>query len=238
MKKSLLSLFAIILFAGCASTHGLTESRNSLFQVGLYSELVNGNYDGTITIGDLKQRGDFGIGTFDGLDGEMVVLNGKVYQVPATGKVIPGNDRMTIPFAVITRFEPERSDSVKNISTFASLRSVLDLLVGDGRFFYAIKIQGLFQYMKTRSVPKQQKPYRPLDEVLKEQPIFEFGNIHGTLIGFYMPASINGSTTAGYHFHFISSDKTRGGHLLECTVQQATISIDKKDQLSVQLPKE
>ena len=154
------------------------------------------------------------------------------------GKVIKADDQMMTPFAVITQFGPERIDSLKNIPTFASLRSVLDLLISDGNAFYAIKIQGLFQYMKTRSVPKQQKPYAPLDEALKDQPTFEFGNIQGTLVGFYVPESASDVNVAGYHFHFISKDRMYGGHLLECTVQQATIGMDKKDRLTVEMSKD
>jgi len=236
MKKSSLSLFVVIIFAGCSSSSRSIDASDGLFQVGLYSELANGNFDGRLTIGELKKHGDFGLGTFDRLDGEMVVLDGIVYQVSAKGDVRRADDAATTPFAVITQFEPDRLDSLKKLSTLTRLQSVLDLFIPDAKFFYAILIHGKFQYMKTRSVPKQQKPYPALKEALAAQPIFEFENIEGTMVGFFSPSFAGGMNVAGYHFHFISDDRTRGGHVLECTLQQATIALDRTEQFTVQSP--
>ena len=84
--------------------------------------------------------------------------------------------------------------------------------------FYAVMIQGEFSYVKTRSVPAQEKPYPPLAEVTKNQPTFEFTDVTGTMVGFRCPPYVTGINVPGYHLHFLTDDRTAGGHLLEFTV--------------------
>ena len=47
--------------------------------------LLDGIYDGEMTIGELLGKGNFGIGTFDALDGEMIILDGVCYQLRGDG---------------------------------------------------------------------------------------------------------------------------------------------------------
>ena len=79
--------------------------RHTVFQTSLMSALLDGVYDGEMTIGELLTHGDFGLGTFNSLDGEMVIADGVCYQVRDGVGQLAGNDQRT-PFAVITTFVP------------------------------------------------------------------------------------------------------------------------------------
>lgn len=228
-------LFFILSSGGCA---GLHQDPDTLFQVSTINALLNGDYHGSITFGDLRRNGTFGIGTFDGLDGEMIGLEGKFYQIKADGVAYSVPDSMTTPFAVVTPFEADKTVPMQDGMDYEGLQRYLDELIPDNSIFYAVKIEGLFKYIKTRSVPRQKEPYPPLVEVVKEQTIFEFHDIKGTIVGFRCPDSVKGINVPGYHLHFITADKKAGGHLLACQLQDGTIAIDFTSQFHLVLPQQ
>jgi len=184
------------------------------------------HYDGEITYEELKQHGDFGIGTFNGLDGEMIGLEGKFYQIKADGIAYPVDSLLKAPFAVVTFFEPDKSVLLNQGLDYNQLTQYLDNLLPTKNIFYAVKIEGVFRYIKTRSAPKQNQPYPPLVEVVKNQPTFEFHDVEGTIVGFRCPVYMEGINVPGYHLHFITGDKKAGGHLLECQIKNAKIELD------------
>jgi acetolactate decarboxylase len=229
-------LFFILSSGGCA---GLHQDPDTLFQVSTINALLNGDYHGSITFGDLRRNGTFGIGTFDGLDGEMIGLEGKFYQIKADGIAYPVPDSMTTPFAVVTPFEADKTVPMQDGMDYEGLQRYLDELIPDNSIFYAVKLEGTFKYIKTRSVPRQKEPYPPLVEVVKEQTIFEFHDIKGTIVGFRCPDFIKGGINVpGYHLHFITADRKAGGHLLACQLQDGTIAIDFTSQFHLVLPQQ
>lgn len=195
-----------------------------------------GVYDGEMTFGELKQHGDFGVGTFNTLDGEMIELDGQVYQVKSDGVAYPVEDAMKLPFAVVTWFEADQTVQIDRPMDCAQLKEYIDGLLPTPNIPYAIKITGTFGALKTRSVPGQQKPYPPLAEVVKTQPTFDFQNAEGTMLGFRLPAYMDVANAPGYHFHFLTADHQAGGHVLECQVQDVTVGIDYTDQWHTVLP--
>ena len=228
MKKVYLLLALAILtitifMPGCLSSTG---DKDVLFQTSMYSVLSQGDYDGDLTYKELEQHGDFGIGTFDNLDGEMIALTGEFYQIKADGKAYPVEDSMETPFAIVTFFESDEAISLDKTSDYEQLKQYLDSILPDRDIFYAIKINGDFEYIKARSVPAQNKPYPPLDEALKGQTISEFHDVTGTLVGFWCPPYAEGINVPGYHFHFITADRKAGGHLLDCHTGNVKIGID------------
>jgi acetolactate decarboxylase len=220
--------YFILLFLGLGSAGcvGLEQDKDTLFQVSTINALLNGDYKGAMTFGELKQHGTFGIGTFDGLDGEMIGLEGGFYQIRADGIAYPVLDSMTTPFAVVTVFEADRTVTVNDSMSYEGLQRAVDGLIPDTTIFYAIEINGTFTYIKTRSVPRQKEPYPPLVEAVKDQAVFEFHDVKGTIVGFWCPDSVRGVNVPGYHLHFITADRKAGGHLLACQLQQGTITID------------
>src|ERR1700677_1752512 len=104
----------------------LEIEHSTLFQVSTSTALVKGVYNGVVRIGELKQHGDFGLGTFDGLDGEMLALDGHFYQVQSSGKVSEPSDDARVPFAVVTTFRPEREFTMDHVDGVADLLARLD----------------------------------------------------------------------------------------------------------------
>jgi len=227
----------IIVFAfSIGSCRDSQPKGDILFQISTIDALLNGAYDGEMTFGELKRHGTFGLGTFDGLDGEMIGLEGKFYQIKADGIAYPVTDSMKTPFAVVTSFETDKTTSLENGTDYEQLKVYLDELIPNRNIFYAIKIKGTFKYIKARSVPRQNKLYPPLVEVVKDQTIFEFHNVSGTIVGFRCPDFIKGVNVPGYHFHFITDKRKAGGHLLACQLQKVTIAIDYTPQFYMILP--
>jgi len=232
--KGILLLALLLLLFSCKHP---SENRNVIFQTSTINALLKGNYDGEFSYGALKKRGDFGIGTFNKLDGEMIALDGDFYQIKSDGIAYPVKDDEKTPFAMVTWFHTDISTTLKDTIDYYQLMSYLDSLIPTPNIFYAFKIQGEFDYVKTRSVPKQSKPYRPLLKVVENQPTFTFHKIKGTLIGFRFPEYMKGINVAGYHFHFITADRSRGGHLLDCKGLSVSILIDSIHDFQLELPK-
>lgn len=221
-----------------ASLSSEEAREDNIFQVSVIRATVEGLYDGVMTFGDLKEHGDFGIGTFERLEGELVVLDGEFYQLMADGTARTAEDSMKTPLATVTFFDADRNLSLEEEMNFSELESYLDEHILTKNIFYAFKIDGTFDYIKTRAVPAQEKPYPPLADAVKEQTTLEFNDTKGTIVGFRYPDFAKGLGLPGYHMHFITSDRSSGGHLLDCVVRNASISIDEISEFEMALPKD
>lgn len=213
--------------------HGAYE----IFQVSTVNALIEGLYDGEISYGELRKHGDFGIGTFNALDGEMIALDGAFYQIRGDGHVNRVDDRQKTPFAVVQFFKPNLSLEIKESMTFVELTQECDSLLPGRNCFYAIRIDGFFSFMKTRSVHRQHQPYKPLNEVTRTQPVFELETVEGTVAGFCFPDFTKGLNVPGYHLHFLSRDRQVGGHILDCTLSRGKLSIDHTSNFHMELPR-
>ena len=218
---------------------GSDDAKDIIYQVALLQSLVQGYYDGIITVGELKEHGDTGIGTFEGVNGEMIVLDGVVYQALADGSIAIPSDEETVPFSNVTFFDTDETLDLSGISDMAELQSKLNTVVEEkgSNLFYVVRIDGTFSDLKVRSEYKQEKPYRMLDEALaSDQTEFDYENAEGTIVGLYCPDYMGGLNNAGWHFHYISGDLTRGGHVLKVSVEKATALIDATDGFEMVLP--
>ena len=181
MKKSILSaiplLFLVFVLFACQSNSAPNPNQDTLFQYSTLDALQAGVFDGDLTFGELKKQGDFGFGTFNGLDGEMIELGHAVYQIKSDGSVHPIADDAKTPFAVVTFFGPDQRIAVTETMRCDALQDLIDKQLPTLNLPYAMHVNGTFQYIKTRSVPKQSKPYPTLAQVVESQPIFEFDNI-------------------------------------------------------------
>jgi acetolactate decarboxylase len=231
-KKYLYFIILVFSLLGCSHL----PNREALYQASTIQALSAGDYDGEETLCALKQRGDFGLGTFQGLEGEMVVLDGSFYQVKADGRVRLVNKAAGIPFAQVTFFNTDKTFVVDNELSYADLSRYLDKLLSSTNIFYAVKISGRFKYVKTRSVPKQAKPYPELEQAVGGQKVFEFNNIEGTVVGFRSPEYARNFSVGGYHLHFISKDRKSGGHLLDFQASRVKIEIDETADFYLSLP--
>ena len=191
-----------------------------LFQASTIGALLDGAYDGDLSFDELAEHGDLGLGTLNGLDGEMIAIDGCFYRADVEGRIHPVDAEEKTPFAVVCRFEPQIETTIDPLEpggqrlTHEALLVRLDELVPPGASSCAIRLDGRFDLVRARSVPRQRPPYRPLTEVVAEQNVFELSEVDGSMVGFRFPSYVEGIEVSGYHLHFISADRTRGGHVL------------------------
>jgi acetolactate decarboxylase len=213
------------------------SQQNTLFTVGHASAFIGGLYDAYYPYSKLKQHGDFGLGAPDKLDGELLVLDGKIYQTQHTGKTFEVKDTELTPFSVVNFFHADKSFKTIVSLTKEKLYAYLDSVMPNQNGIYAIRIKGSFKAIKTRAFPPvTKKPYSPLANMLPLQKFFTYDNTSGTLVGYRIPAFMDGPNITGYHFHFLSNDKQRGGHIIDLLTDHITIEIDQMDSFMVDLP--
>lgn len=206
-----------------------TQDRETVYQVALLQSLTQGYYDGIIKVSELKKHGDTGIGTFEGVNGEMIVIDGKVYQALGDGTVKEASDDETVPFSNVSFFDSDVTVDLKDIKDMASFKAELDKAVNakGKNMFYLVRVNGTFDKMFVRSEIKQEKPYKSLDKALEtDQREFNYDNITGTVVGLYCPDYMGGLNATGWHFHFISDDRTKGGHMLNLEFKSAKAELD------------
>jgi acetolactate decarboxylase len=184
----------------------------------------------------LRGHGDFGVGTFDGLDGEMIALDGRFFRVRSDGTVWRVENDATTPFAVVTNFKASQSIAIRAPATQSQVLAAIDEMLPSKNYFYAVKIYGQFISVTARSVPRQLQPYPTLADAIAHESIFPLQNIRGTLVGFRSPAFVKGINQPGYHLHFISDDQRSGGHALDFEIGDVTIEIEAIRQHATFLP--
>ncbi|HEX2264965.1 MAG TPA: acetolactate decarboxylase, partial [Solirubrobacterales bacterium] len=203
-----------------------------LFQASTIGALLDGAFEGDLSFAELAARGDLGLGTLNHLDGEMVAVDGEFFRADVDGRInriAPGE---RTPFAVVTRFEPTVEARLGNEELgHEELLGRLDALVPDDASSCAVRLDGRFDLVRARSVPRQDPPYRPLTEVVADQHVFELADVEGTMLGFRFPAYVEGIEVPGYHLHFISADRSRGGHVLGSRSGGLRVRIDPSNDL-------
>jgi acetolactate decarboxylase len=242
MNRILLIAMAAVSLFSCstrklATPAASSENTDRVFQYSLFTALANSIYDGNMTVAGVKTRGDMGLGTYNGLDGEMIVNNGKVYQFPADGKVKMPADNSLVPFTVVKFFEPDFVVEPGTVSDYPALKKLAKKQFSSPNFIYAIRVTGTFSRIKCGSAEKQELPYeKTLSEAIANRPIFEWKNVEGTLVGFWFPEYVGGVNLPGFHLHFISADETKAGHVLEFEATNLKLEIDQSSGLEFDLP--
>ena len=214
--------------------------KDAIYQVSLLQSLLNGDYYGSVTVGELKQHGDTGIGTFNRLNGELIMLDGEVYRAAGDGGIEAVSDDETIPFSIVAFINADETKKLTEIPDYDTLHHKLDEMVrqrGINRF-YMIRVDGMFREMHVRSVRAQEEPYRRLTEVMEhDQMFFDYENIEGTMVGVYCPPYMASLNAVGWHLHFISGDRSKGGHVLGVNIADAGLTWDDIDGFEVRLPR-
>jgi acetolactate decarboxylase len=212
-----------------------TASKRPLYLCAPVNALVEGIYEENIPLSEIKRHGDFGLGTFDDLDGEMVMAEGTIYQITANGEARAVSEARHTPFAVVTFFEPTFTETFDETMEYEAFLARLDALLPSPNIFYAFRITGRFEKLRARSVPKQHN-YRPLSEAAHEQHEFVFDDAEGSLYGFYTPAFMASLNVPGLHLHFLDQERRRGGHLLSCRPTSVTVEVQMIHRLELSLP--
>lgn len=218
--------------------HGLHDEREPhvLFQASTIGALLDGAYEGDLSVAELAEHGDLGLGTLNRLDGEMIALDGSFYRADVEGAVHPVPPGAETPFAVVVPFMPSIDVEIDGLHSHEELLTRLDELVPAGAPSCAIRLDGRFDLVRARSVPRQSPPYRPLTEVVAEQHVFELTAVDGTMLGFRFPDYAEGIEVGGYHMHFIDESRSRGGHVLDSRPDCLRARLDPSEDLHVELP--
>ena len=206
-----------------------------LYQTSLMSALIAGIYEGQVTYGEIRKHGDFGLGTFNDLDGEMVGFDGTFYQLRSDGSARPVSDDQKTPFAVVTFFQPEQELGVIQPMIKSDLLAMIEKDT-DANLFNAVRVDGIFDEVHTRTVQRQTRPFPPLTEAAKHQKENIFTDVEGTLAGFRSPTYAQGMGVAGFHLHFLRKDKQAGGHALDYRLRAGKVQTCIVHDLRVELP--
>jgi acetolactate decarboxylase len=209
-----------------AAGGGAKPDRDRITQVSVINALLLGQFDGWVPFADLLADGDFGLGTLDRLDGELIVLDGKGYQIQSDGDVVEVRPESTIPFAVVTHFDRDGEVPCPAVDSLAELERRLDAVVGHPNNFVAVRIDADVAAITLRSVHPQAKPYRPINARSDFQSVWKREDLRGTFVGIRSPRWAHGITVPGYHWHFMAADRRSGGHVLDSHLRGGTISYD------------
>ncbi len=236
MSKFKFPILAALVMASSLGYAQQPEKREILYQISTFNALLQGVYDGSLTVGRLLKHGDMGIGTFGGLDGEMVVMDGRCYKVDITGRVIQVPASTTTPFACVTFFDTDVIINIDKPTSFAELETIIDKQLVSKNHIAAIRISGDFDYVKTRSVPKQSPPYIALADAVKKQAVFNLKSTQGELVGFWCPTWMNGINVPGYHIHYLNKQRSAGGHVLDCVLTKGVVKLDITPNITLNTP--
>lgn len=209
--------------------------RHSLFQVSTSNALVQGVFAGAITVGELRSHGDFGLGTFAGLDGELLMLEGTCYRAGFGGQVTAVDDGLEVPFALVTRFTPDMEMRIESIPDIHALTAEIDRILPSENLFAGIRIDGAFGSLMMRAACPAQDG-EGLLEATRHQSEFQADDIEGTLIGFWAPEYSRAVSVPGYHFHFLSGDRTMGGHVLDVRSGPLTVKLQTESDVHLAMP--
>jgi len=214
-----------------ASRHG-----RDVYQTSTMGALLQGVYEGDVTIRELLRHGDFGLGTFNRLDGEMLVLDGVCYQLRSDGSATLADTEQRTPFAAVTWFDADHSLEVSEPCGRAAVKALIDQALQSTNLMVAVRVSGEFSMMRTRTVTEQHPPYRPFIKATQDQEEVTLTDVRGTLAGFRMPEFEQGIAVAGYHSHFITTDHSHGGHALDYRLVRGTVEISVHSELHLRLP--
>lgn len=235
IQRILVNSFAMVLLAIVSCSSPTKESniavkpKATFYQYNIWAAFVNKVFDGNLKVSELKEHGNIGLGSFDYLDGELVLLDGKAYRVTEDGTISEGKDDDEIVYADACFFKSDTSMILNSFMNYDSLRSQLNQQLPSPNHFYAFTIHGVFDSVKLGGLHKQLPPFKQgLDVLIPQRPVFKGTNVAGTMVGFYCPQFIGDINTAAYHFHFISDDKKLGGHVMEISAgKKLTVNLQK-----------
>jgi acetolactate decarboxylase len=216
--------------------NGNPPKDSSIYLCAPVNALVEGIFEEKVPFKKVKEHGDFGLGTFDQLDGEMVMLDGIIYQIDGQGRVKVIEDEAALtPFACVTFFRPLSVETLNRTMGYSDFEKWLQMLMPSPNIFYAFRIEGLFKRVRVRSVSRQES-LRPLVDIAAEQSVFNFDNVQGTVAGFYTPSFMASLNVPGLHLHYLSADRSGGGHLLECEPEQVQVVIQLINRFEMSMP--
>lgn len=218
----------------------IDKNPNRMFQVSALQALAMGYSRTVIPVSALLQHGDTGIGTFEDVDGEMILIDGHPFRADGTGAVTEAVPSAGVPFCAVTFLETAEPIRLSDIPDMDALKDRLDHKIREeaGRnSMFAARIDGFFTRISARSVSPYRADHVRLKEILEmNQKEFVFSETAGSLVCIYFPDYMDGINAAGWHMHFVSEDRKKGGHVLDLSLKEGTVYLNKISCLEIRLP--
>ncbi len=233
MRKNLIFLICFLL----PVISSAADQENMISQVSTSGAVFESLYDGVITFTELKKLGDMGIGYNQKMDGESICIDGRFYHFKEDGTAVESKENEKAPFYTMTFFKSDTENFTNRKFDLQKLKNYLLTMMPRKNSPYAIKISGKFSSVKLRTFIRQFKPYPSMNQVYRDQKEYNYTNIDGVLIGFYCPEFLSNINITGFHFHFISNDRKRGGHVLECDTSSINIEVIESGNLKIIVPR-
>ena len=218
-----------------ALAEALDMEHHSMFQVSTSGALIEGLYQGAMTVGALRRHGDTGLGTFEELDGEMILVDGHCYQARGDGSVTEASDDTLTPFATVVAFTADDTVTLSDIASFDDLTSRLDGLRTSDNDFFAWRITGHLDELRMRAACRHASG-TPLAEAVTDPAVFEFHDIPVTIVGFWSPPFSQAIAIPGYHLHAVSEDRSSAGHVFDLRASEVVAEVHRVSDLHVALP--
>lgn len=209
-------LVAVASIGALAPAAAATTDDSWVHQIGTYDYLTKPDYDGLAPIDSASAGTTQGLGTFDRLDGELVMIAGQMYRVGTDGTPVRIDGTQSSPFFESVRFAPTASGPVAPGTTCANLISAVNALAARDTGIVAVRVRGTFSDITFRSVPAQAEPYPPLSQVVANQTLFPLGERRAVLVGFRTGPDLAGTGAPGLHLHGLTADRKAGGHVISC----------------------
>lgn len=210
--------------------------RHELFQTSTIQALLGGAFDGDVTLAEVLEHGDHGLGTLDGLDGELIVVDGETWKATFDCTLVPAEPAQRTPYAVVVPFTASHPIALAGPLADSELERHVGHRLNGSRRPTAIRLDGRFEHLRIRSVAKQRRPYPPLATAIAHQHVSELVDVSGTMVGFGFPDALDGIEMVGWHLHFVADDRTRGGHVLSYTLAEGVAELDDATDLHIELP--
>jgi len=218
-----------------ALAEALDVTHHSMFQVSTSGAIVEGLYQGALTVGDLRRHGDTGLGTFEDLDGELILVDGHCYQARSDGSVVEAPDTAPTPFATVVAFAADLTEQLAGVTSYDDLTHRLDALRSSDNDFFAWRITGICSRLRARTACRHASG-TPLVEAVADQAVFDVTEIPVTIVGFWSPAYAEAVAIPGYHMHAISDDRAHGGHVFDLTADSLRVELHRVSDLHLALP--
>ena len=217
-------------------------SENKMYQVSTLQALALGYSRAVINVGELLHEGNTGLGIFEDVNGEMILMDGHCYRADQEGHITEVALDIGVPFAAVSKLYGEQQFTLKNMPNIESIRTELTRKIEEKfglNSMHIVKIDGYFTKVDARSEAPYRSQHITLKDILSQtQKAFIFDDIRGSLVGVYFPDYMDGINMPGWHLHFLSEDRTRGGHVFDVSLQEGAVKLDKISNIFINLPKE
>ncbi len=215
-------------------------NKSKMFQVSTLQALMLGYTKSVITVEELLQHGDIGLGTFEDVNGEMIVLEGHCYQAKSDGALYEADEKTGVPFCAVSHMDAWDKADIENITSIEELKRFLDISIDEAfalNSMHIVRVDGLFRKVMARSENGLKSRHVELKKILENnQQDFCFENIRGTLVCIYFPDYMDGINAPGWHLHFVSDDRTCGGHVFDIDLECGKASFTRISTIEIKFP--